>query len=600
LNRASDPSLARAIEGSPMIDRRARRAASRPAAFDRRAGECLQTRANASTISVSPSARQRLFMSAIGIRNCRGEHRGGLGGARATLLARLFPFLALIACAPSCKSPPKVEPLATPVLDLATRDFAGPALRGPVGLPVEDAGAAIDPAPEHALAVRCRFVYLDRVKPEDLSSVLQNAKLVVSDKGNQALITQMGQDPRVYVADGEAARAFVRDVEDGRFDRRVDAGTLVEALPEGVTLVVSTRTKRDAEAARGQRTDAARDAASHTIAVLLSRGAGSAATKMTVLLALEEPRLDDTRESDRPLPTPIEPTLAASIAANSRRRGILIGEAPNIDAAPLVIVLFPMDGAHTAPLALIVDVSRPDAKNETAAVHAEAVERCLRNVALESDDAGKRANVLTPEESSIRAMTCALQGLEIAERHRAALAYLANTSGAPLTESLAYVAHDRTLAQFIASLIQVPAGPQALAPAGPALGWKLESGAYRFLSRLTVMEEITPELTALLIRYAGEAGRYPEELESSLAACRDLASLEKSIVAENRRALEDDRPASRVRAFDWLSKRGLAPAGFDPLGPAHARHEALLRAEIEAEETQNVPASTATTGEKPR
>jgi hypothetical protein len=39
--------------------------------------------------------------------------------------------------------------------------------------------------------------------------------------------------------------------------------------------------------------------------------------------------------------------------------------------------------------------------------------------------------------------------------------------------------------------------------------------------------------------------------------------------------LEDSSPASRVRAFDWLTARGRAPAGYDPLGTPRQRRAAL-------------------------
>jgi hypothetical protein len=59
--------------------------------------------------------------------------------------------------------------------------------------------------------------------------------------------------------------------------------------------------------------------------------------------------------------------------------------------------------------------------------------------------------------------------------------------------------------------------------------------------------------------------------------------LAKKLTAENRILLEDASPASRLRAYDWLAVRGLAPAGFDPFGSLAERRAALLAA-AEAEE----------------
>jgi hypothetical protein len=207
------------------------------------------------------------------------------------------------------------------------------------------------------------------------------------------------------------------------------------------------------------------------------------------------------------------------------------------------------------------------------------VERCSSEIAKERTVAERSSKALSPEEASAEEMVCALEALEIARFHRSALAFLAKSSGAPLAESLALVAEAEPLRQYVERVIKACGGARALSRASPALGWKLESTAYLFLADVSLQDVIPPELAALLVRHAGEAGRYPDELESAVASSRDLAALQAQFVAQNRYALQDDRPASRVRAFDWLSPRGLAPAGYDPLGSERARHAALTRAE---------------------
>jgi hypothetical protein len=42
--------------------------------------------------------------------------------------------------------------------------------------------------------------------------------------------------------------------------------------------------------------------------------------------------------------------------------------------------------------------------------------------------------------------------------------------------------------------------------------------------------------------------------------------------------LEDASPAARVRAYDWLNGKNLAPAGYDPLGSNKDRRAALDKA----------------------
>jgi len=51
------------------------------------------------------------------------------------------------------------------------------------------------------------------------------------------------------------------------------------------------------------------------------------------------------------------------------------------------------------------------------------------------------------------------------------------------------------------------------------------------------------------------------------------------LIAQNRALLEDRSPSTRVRAFEWLAKRTLAPEGYDPLADLKARKKALRAAE---------------------
>jgi hypothetical protein len=255
-----------------------------------------------------------------------------------------------------------------------------------------------------------------------------------------------------------------------------------------------------------------------------------------------------------------------------------LAEAPHIDGAPLVVVMPPVD-EHSASLALIIAVSRAESSGRDAALHAQAVERCMRDVARERDEAARRARVLSPEEASVDGFVCAVQALEIAAHHRSALAFLARSSGAPLAEAVALGASEESLARFARTLIEHCGGTAAFVKVEPSFGWLLESEAYRILAQWTLADEITPDLSALLVRRAGETARHADELERAIAWSHDATSLEKYFIAENLESLEESRPASRVRAFDWLAARGLAPKGYDPLASESERRAALSRAE---------------------
>jgi hypothetical protein len=89
---------------------------------------------------------------------------------------------------------------------------------------------------------------------------------------------------------------------------------------------------------------------------------------------------------------------------------------------------------------------------------------------------------------------------------------------------------------------------------------------------------LPPELRAVLTIYAGEPARHGGSLDDIAHQSTSRQDLENRLTAENLVFLTDASPASRVRAYDWLKARGLAPAGFDPLGPAKERREALDKA----------------------
>ena len=69
------------------------------------------------------------------------------------------------------------------------------------------------------------------------------------------------------------------------------------------------------------------------------------------------------------------------------------------------------------------------------------------------------------------------------------------------------------------------------------------------------------ELESVLLRQTGVAGRAPSLLQQFAEESGGVADWRARLEEENRLALEDHLPAARVRAFDWLASRGLAPSG---------------------------------------
>ena len=195
-----------------------------------------------------------------------------------------------------------------------------------------------------------------------------------------------------------------------------------------------------------------------------------------------------------------------------------------------------------------------------------------------------------PVSSTERTVFAALEGLRYAKDLRAVFSYLTGVLEPPLALDLVLTADEGMLAELAEHI----ATDRLLTPEtmGPDSGldgdfdarWSIERGAWSLLVERSLGSALTPGDASLLLRHGGEVGRFPTLLEGALGAARDTTEFYTYLETENRVFLRDASPAARVRAFDWLSARNLAPEGFNPLGTRGARRIVLdkLRAEKEA------------------
>lgn len=157
---------------------------------------------------------------------------------------------------------------------------------------------------------------------------------------------------------------------------------------------------------------------------------------------------------------------------------------------------------------------------------------------------------------------------------RSALIMLAAQTGAAICQDAALVADDSTLEQLAAAInAQATAVNREIDLA--QWGLVIDLTALKVMADLQSAEKLPPALQSVLALHTGEAGRRAGAIEEAIRASPTRADLENRLVAENLIALEDTSPSARVRAIDWLSLRGRAPRGFDPLAPPRQRREAL-------------------------
>ena len=178
------------------------------------------------------------------------------------------------------------------------------------------------------------------------------------------------------------------------------------------------------------------------------------------------------------------------------------------------------------------------------------------------------------------AMQVAIQGLSDPARRRASFSYLAARTNAGICEDFALVADDQALARLVA--IAQPRLAQAAASGNTgAAQWALDESALQLMDKMQEDNRLPPELLSVLARNVGEPAMNPGSMDDILDDSHDSQDLRIRLIAENFNYLDDNSPAARARAFDWLSEHGAAPAGYDPLGP-HAQRQAALEQAYDA------------------
>lgn len=188
-------------------------------------------------------------------------------------------------------------------------------------------------------------------------------------------------------------------------------------------------------------------------------------------------------------------------------------------------------------------------------------------------------------------------------RGRAAWVRLSSGLGARLAATIALTGSDALLSRFRLELGELdPAAPR------PEVAWRLEKAAGQALLKAATAgeespglapvegEEIDPAAAAeaatqerierglarsLLEERAGAMDSI--QLQESLQIARDLGEWERLVFAENWDMLSDPGAAARARAYRWLARGELAPAGYDPFAPLNQRQDALRAARREGD-----------------
>jgi hypothetical protein len=441
----------------------------------------------------------------------------------------LLPTLAL-ALATGCQAPPPPPPPPFPALSIELLHWRGTAFGGPAAVATEE-GAEDDegelaPGASGAFAVRASLWQVAAPPADARQETLLSPQvdLVSSLEGDAPLL---------------AAPVLARDVRRGTGELPPDAAALAEL--RGTLAPESTVALRVAELGAEVRT-------AH-LALEVSR----TASELQASLHWVEAAAEADGEGRVP-----------------REQRLLLGAAPPLGGPPLVVYV-PEPFAGSGPLALALALApAPDADSAQAAEHAALFAAATAQAARLG-----RSPARTPDLAERVGLASGLRSLDPRDP-RPNLVFLASEVDAPVALDLALVAEDESLAELAARLpraaeldgLEVEAARELLA-------WSLVRSSFAVLAERAVSGALTAAEEAVLLRHAGELGRFPSALSDALLASGSVARLDARLVEENRVLLEDVAPAARRRAFAWLAARGLAPADFDPLAPAAARRAAL-------------------------
>lgn len=460
--------------------------------------------------------------------------------------------------------PPRARPEA-PLATLATSHYAGSPLSGP------RRDVALQPRREEALAVRVRWLALERLPGTLLRPLGEAARLVLDPRGASPLLAVARLTVGGRAGAIEDPTAFLKELA-GPAGWVAPCGELFGALPPGVTAELGL--SRDRLGARSAGGEPLRERAA--IAVHRLPPEEGEAGALEVALAVEAVGTDAAGEAA----PRSELVLLEPVAGDRLRLALLLPS--------------PLAGAHGA-LAALVEVSPAPAPGEPGyAEHGAAFARCVGDLAGQrATSAVTAAAPPTPATPAPNAALGdrALAALRDAARRRGALVSVASAAGAPACADAALALEEPLLARLAADVRQA-ADAEGAPRRGPGLTWLLERATLARLAREVVAEPEAgpPALGALLIRHVGALALYPGTLLEALEAAEDAAEWEEVLALENAALLDDGAPAVRVRAHAWLAARGRAPADYDPLAPAAARAHALAAAAEAADAAGAAPA----------
>jgi hypothetical protein len=481
--------------------------------------------------------------------------------------ASLLVLLCALMVIPGCQSQPKgpPPPLPTPAASVQLIQYTGTPLSGPQS----SVAAAGNPA--DALNVSVQWAALRTPPAQVQQSLAGRARLILAGDTGAPMLASPDLTKGVTFDGG----ADVVSVLQSKFagPATVDfapLGSFTAALPAKVTAQFAVAAASAGPPPR------------NSVYLRIAQVAGKAPVA-------SEP-LQMTLELSQDVSTTTQPAAPRSETA------VLDRTLTNGQDQLAIVVPIEFNDSPARSLLALVQIK--------AGTTAAALAQCQANLQASAAAAAGQPSVGAVEGSAWAGFDSALAALSQPDSQRSALVFLSAETSAHICEDTALVAEDGfldRLANTVAKRAAISTQPHTPA----SLAWVLDHAAFELLvlsdapgggasgggtsgggtsggggspASTTAPAPLPQELRAILTLYAGEPARHPGSLDDIAHQSTSRQDLENRLEAENLVFLTDSSPASRVRAFDWLKSRGMAPDGFDPLGPAKQRREALDKA----------------------
>ncbi len=462
------------------------------------------------------------------------------------------------------------------VLSVSACRSAGEASKGPSGpLPVwtelrAQAGSALDERPfdtldpeadlEGGFVVRMTAWSLAGARLTDhrFDPIAVQARLIVSMHHDRSVLPAPHLTRSVELMTGMPARALFDELRKVEADSVWTLGEWTEGVPGSTTLELAMRPPGRLGQPIGR---------FERVGVTISaEPEGSALMGRLGVIVEREMPLPDFRMGGGAAGRPDSDEASTQPEAVRQRELVLLLDdlAPGGDP---VLVAFP--GAFSNSETLLLALERlPQSEVEA---QPDALDFARARLASRATATG-----LAVDANALLVWQALRESLAWPDRQRESLAYLSQTTGAAFAQDVALIAPDGVLEDIAARLRQLP--PGRLQSATAELGWELEQAAFAVVRDRMDTPEWRAEYRAVLVRRFGACGRDLPVIGDLIDESTSLIDLGNHIEVENWSRLESSSPADRTRAFDWLHRRGRAPAGYDPLGDRKERRAALRAA----------------------